>query len=89
MSMLVPSLGRSTSEPTPVSPVVAERTSLFDGCASERSCTACTVPYRIFDIRSLARIFVRNSYRIFVASLNAVYAKSHVQVSPHLAEGKF
>ena len=36
MSMLVPTLGISTSEPTPVSPVVAERASLSDGCASER-----------------------------------------------------
>ena len=36
MSMLVPALGISASEPTPVSPVVAERASLFAGCGSER-----------------------------------------------------
>ena len=65
----VPSLWRSTSEPTPVSAVAAERASSSCVCASEKSCATYTVPYRIFDIRSLGGVFFRNSYRTFVSSL--------------------
>ena len=62
MSMLVLSFGRSTSETTPFSTVVDEHAILSDVCASKRWRTACTVPYKIFDICSLGRIFVRNIY---------------------------
>ena len=63
MLIFVIFLGKSPSEPNLVSIVVDEHASLFDVRASERWRAACTVPH----IRSLGIIFVRNSYRIFVA----------------------
>ena len=71
MSILVTPLGRSTSEPAPVSTVVDEHAYLSDVCASERWRAACTVPYRIFNssIHSLGETFVRNSCKVVVAYL--------------------
>ena len=86
MSIFVTSLGRSTSQRTLVSTsqrtlvstVVDEHASLSDVCASDRWRTARTVPYRIFYIRSIGRILVRNSYRLFVASLIEIHVhKNH------------
>ena len=69
MSILVTSLWRSTSEPALATAVADECASSSGVCANERWCATCTAPYRIFNIHSLGSIFVRNSYRIFVAPL--------------------